>query len=506
MYFTNIDLAHSFNKGRRTLLFVEKEYFVLAAATFTGTDILIEHLEKHSLKNGISENNVEAGFAEIIERVKSRKTLPPKIVLSLPSFLFEVNIFALPKTKDTYVDLFVRDKLNTSKRKLYYRYSILGETGEKGSLTLTVLACSIPTSYVNDVYFQFEKAGLRILCMSHPTIGLIQLLNADLKKKPDDLLILVDTISKPISVCVYAAGRLSQLRILHNIDCEDRGGFVRDLTLEMKRTVLYCKQTHAGKIVDKIIYLGEKTSECDSVFDEISMIISLPMSGIDLEKINYRSGVEGDSGLERYLPSLCGLHLMDAGLMRFMEGRNKFNFISSHSKAKALVGLLIALLLFVSAFVISINSKLNGRITDFESNLAELETKKSRFGDIDKKDNEIEFLDRSYSDYRKIMGDLETGAINLSALVLLIIECLPESSHIVSITLKEGKDEGEAIRTFIAVIRDDFTGKSSLPLEESIGRLKKTGFFTKVEYQLLGSSVKTPADNALEEAKVEIRF
>lgn len=501
-----LDLTQSFPKGRRTLLFIERDYFVFADATFSGTDITIEHLERHNLVNKLSEDDIHTGLAEIIERVKAQKALPPKLVVSLPSFLFDINIFTMPKTKNNLVDLFVRDKLDSSEKKLYYKYSILGETGDKNSLTFTVLACSIRSSFVSDFYYQFEKAGLRSVCMSHPTVGLIQLLNARLKDMPEDLVILVDTISKPISVCIYTGGRLSQLRILHNLDCDEYQEFVRNITVEMKRTILFCKQTYSGKIVDRILYLGDRTGEFANVANDIFGNINYPITNIKFERISYPPDTVRDESLEKYLPSLCGLHLMNSSLAGIVGKRNKFNFISSHSKSKALIGLLIALLLFVSAFVINFKSSLADRIMQYESDLIQFEAKRGRFNDIQKIESEVETLDRCYNEYREIMGDLDAGGENLSWLALMIIECLPESSHIVSIALKENNIHSDTARAFFAVIRDDFTGSSSLALEESIARLKKTGLFEKVDYRILGTSTRNPANRALEEARLEICF
>jgi len=503
---SNLDLTQSFPKGRRTLLFIEKDYFVFADATFSGSEITIEHLERHQLANALSETDIHTGLGEIIDRIKSQKALPPKLVVSLPSFLFDINIFTMPKTKNSLVDLLVRDKLNTAEKKLYYRYSILGETGEKDSALLTVLACSIESSFVSDFFYQFEKAGLRSVCMSHATVGLIELLNARLKDMPEDLVILVDTVSKPISVCIYTGGRLSQLRILHNLECGEYQEFVRNITVEMKRTILFCKQTYSGKIVDRILYLGDRTGEFEKVAEDVFRNINFPITNIEFDKINYPPDAVPDVSLEKYLPSLCGLHMMNASLAGIVGKRNKFNFISSHSKSKALIGLLIALLLFVSAFVINFKSSLADRIMEYESDLVQLESEKSRFNDIKKIEKEVETLDRCYDEYRGIMGDIDAGSESLSWLTLVIVECLPESSHIVSITLKENDANSATARSFFAVIRDDFSGSSSLSLEKSIARLKETKLFEKVDYKLLGSSNRNPAERALEEARLEICF
>jgi hypothetical protein len=504
--FDFIDLTQSYKRGRGSFLFIESGHFVVADLTFNDASVHVNSIKRYGLKNPITREEYKRSIPEIIGILKQEKNLPRNLTISLPSTIFGINIFTLPKTKGSYVNLFIQNKLEDPDGLLTYKYRVLREIDPGKDGKISIFVCSTLSAIIKDFYYNIEKAGFSVKMISHHFIGLIELLNRGFESTAEELTLLVDTSIEPLSLSILNGGTLEHIRFLNNIQVSDEIEFIQNLSLEINRTFHFCKQHYSGKTFDKIIYCGKTTKLFNVLCENLQTTVERSIEVARLAHNLHEVAPEGDTSFDPYLNAMCGLYQLDRSLQNTLSKRGNFNFISAHSKSKSLVVLMVVMLVVLSVLAYKVTTNFSAKNELLNAELETVNGELAKLDDVAVLENEYTTLNSYVGDLKEILKNVVDPGLGRSWPVLALVECVPDTSEITQISLKKEGRKANVEEILSIRIKDNFAGDSSYSLEQCMQRLQKTGLFKGVEYQIMRGRGTASEGSTLEEALLELKL
>jgi|GEM_PF-2617538 len=505
MVYQYLEMTQSCRKGRSSFLFLENDHFVLADASFRGEEISTNFIQRFDLRHPLRSENLHKGCKEITDKLQSLGTLSRNIVVALPPALCTVSVLTVPKTKGLYLNVLIENKLDKSDGPVTYKYRILNEHGTGQNQKLSILVCSAPSSVVNNLYLQVESAGYRVKFISHPVIGIMEVLNRGYLSDQSELVLFIDRTTEPIALYVFKDGSPEHVRVLKNLGQSEVGEFVDGLTIETKRTYDFCKQRYNGRSFGQIIYSGRLEKSILDYCANISTTLNCDTKVIRINNTSIESQRGSGTEFLHFLPSMCGLYVQSRSVANLVS-KKSFNFCSTQHNSKLIVTVLLAALIAMSCFVYQFTCEIKDKVERLAVDLEQINSEIKKLSSIKELDEEISSLQSYYDEIAGIMMGIQRPSFALAEPTLVVIDNVPPTSYITSINMKRDMGSTRESRVLTVRIKDNFKGNSSHSLENTLRRLKQSGYFTDIDYTLIETGSGSDNEQSLEEALLRLEL
>ena len=366
-----------------------------------------------------------------------------------------------------------------------------------------MLVFTIPASIINDVYYLFGKAGFRVKCTSHPLVGVIELLNGSYLNTSDGLTLLVNTEIEPISLSVFKRDKLEHIRFLTSIDRTNHEIFAESLSLELKRTILFCKQYYSGATIDSMIYSGPLDSDFFEFTESIYNPTDMAVKVVRISNCDSKPDCDLGTWLSYYLPGLCGLHMLKRPFSLLPPKKDHFDFSTSHAYVKTLATSLIAIVLLVSFLAVNLINGFTEQRDRLESQMGGITAEKMNLDGLGNFEDRIAAMDVYYSKTKDFLSLIDSQDSRFTPPIFTFIGSLPETSKIAALGITGADTSSDETRTFTVHIRDNFTGRSSSSLKTCTDEIRNSRLFGNVNYRILESVLAENPSLSREEAIVE---